>query len=198
MGELVMTYLIGQIKDDTPLLVVAFEEEAKYLGTDQPVLITGVGKVNAAIGLAWALAYSGSRPSLIVNVGTAGGLRDGQGGLHIVSEVIQHDLDTGLLEALTGLRYGAPIALSDRGGVTLATGDTFVSDSAVRVKLAERATLVDMEGYALAAAAAAIGVPIRMVKHVSDDADENATSTWRSALEHSARQLAEWVQANVR
>jgi hypothetical protein len=28
-----------------------------------------------------------------------------------------------------------------------------------------------------------------MVKHVSDNADESATSTWRSAVEHSARQL---------
>lgn len=192
-----MTHLIGQIKDGTPLLVVAFEEEAKYLGTDHPMLITGVGKVNAAISLTQALASSGSKPSVIVNVGTAGGLRDGQGGLHVVSEVIQHDLDTGLLESLTGEIYGAPITLSDRDGVTLATGDTFVSDSAVREKLAQRATLVDMEGYAVAAAASAFSIPIRMVKHVSDSADESATSTWRSALEYSARQLADWVHANV-
>ncbi|NMO49674.1 nucleoside phosphorylase [Actinoplanes sp. TBRC 11911] len=194
-----MTHLIGQITDDAPLLVVAFEEEAKYLGTDHPMLITGVGKVNAAISLTQALASSGSKPSLIVNVGTAGGLRDGdnQSGLHVVSEVIQHDLDTGLLESLTGEIYGAPITLSDRDGVTLATGDTFVSDSAVREKLAQRATLVDMEGYAVAAAAGAFGIPIRMVKHVSDSADESATSTWRSALEHSARQLADWVHANI-
>ena len=193
-----MTYLTGQIKDDAPLLVVAFEEEAKYLRTDHPVLITGVGKVNAAVSLTRALAGSGSKPSLIVNVGTAGGLRDDDGGLHVVSEVVQHDLDTGLLESLTGQVYGAPIVLADRDGVTLATGDTFVSDSAARAKLAERATLVDMEGYAVAAAAAAVGVPIRMIKHVSDNADESATSTWRAALEHSARQLADWVQANIR
>jgi hypothetical protein len=32
------------------------------------------------------LAGRGSKPSLTVNVGTAGGLRDGHGGLHIVSE----------------------------------------------------------------------------------------------------------------
>jgi adenosylhomocysteine nucleosidase len=99
---------------------------------------------------------------------------------------------------LTGQIYGAPITLSDRGGVTLDTGDTFVSDSAARAQLAERATLVDMEGYAVAATATALGVPIRMIKHVSDNADEGASSTWRSALEHSARQLAGWVQTNVR
>lgn len=193
-----MTYLTGQIKDDAPLLVVAFEEEAKYLRTEHPVLITGVGKVNAVISLTQALASSGSKPSLIVNVGTAGGLRDGQGGIHVVSDVVQHDLDTGLLESLTGQVYGAPMLLPDRDGVTLATGDTFISDSAARAKLAERATLVDMEGYAVAATAAALGVPIRMIKHVSDNADESATSTWRSALEHSARQPGDWVLANVR
>ena len=193
-----MTHLVGQIKDHMPLLVVAFEEEAKYLQTEHPVLINGVGKVNAAISLTQAVAGSGTKPSLLVNVGTAGALRDGQGGLHVVSEVVQHDLDTGLLQSLTGEIYGAPIALSDSDGVTLATGDTFISDSEVRAKLAQRATLVDMEGYAVAAAAAAIGVPLRMVKHVSDNADESATSTWRSALEYSARQLADWVHANVR
>ena len=193
-----MTHLIGQIKDNMPLLVVAFEEEAQYLGTDHPILITGLGKVNAATGLTQALAGAAARPSLIVNVGTAGGLRDDQGGLHVVSEVIQHDLDTELLESLTGQIYGAPITLADADGVTLATGDTFISDSEVRDKLARRASLVDMEGYALATAAQAAGVPIRMVKHVSDNADESATSTWRSAVEHSAKQLAEWVHTNVR
>jgi hypothetical protein len=34
--------------------------------------------------------------------------------------------------------------------------------------------------------------------YVSDNADESAISTWRSAVEHSARQLADWVHANVR
>jgi adenosylhomocysteine nucleosidase len=192
------TQLIGQIKDDRPLLVVAFEEEAKYLGDDHPVLITGVGKVNAAISLTQVLAGGGAKPSEIVNVGTAGGLLDDQGGLHVVREVVQHDLDTGLLQSITGEIYGAPITFGDGDGVTLATGDSFISDSDVRARLAQRATLADMEGYAVVAVARAVGIPVRMVKHVSDNADESATSTWRGALEYSARQLADWVHANVR
>ena len=39
--------------------------------------------------------------------------------------------------------------------IVLATGDVFVTDPAVRDRLAERAHLVDMEGYAVAYAARA-------------------------------------------
>ena len=34
--------------------------------------------------------------------------------------------------------------------MVLATGDTFVTDEATRARLATRANLVDMEGYAVA------------------------------------------------
>src|SRR3712207_8189119 len=40
--------------------------------------------------------------------------------------------------------------------------------------LAQRAHLVDMEGYAVAYAASELGVPVRLVKHVSDNADDSA------------------------
>ena len=56
----------------------------------------------------------------------------------------------------------------------LATGDVFVTDPLVRARLAEVASLVDMEGYAVAYACRQFGVPVRLVKHVSDDADEGA------------------------
>ena len=56
----------------------------------------------------------------------------------------------------------------------LASGDVFVADPAVRDPLARRADLVDMEGYAVAYACRRFGVPVRLVKHVSDNADEVA------------------------
>ena len=48
--------------------------------------------------------------------------------------------------------------------------------------LAEHAGLVDMEGYAVAAAAAEHGVPVRMIKHVSDEADDTAFQTWAESV----------------
>ena len=63
----------------------------------------------------------------------------------------------------------------------------------VRDHLAAIADLVDMEGYAVAAAGAMLGVPTRLVKYVSDPADESAGATWVESVDACARVLAEWV-----
>ncbi|MEU7484099.1 nucleosidase [Streptomyces sp. NPDC042319] len=188
--------LIGEIAADRPLLVLALKEEAQFLGADHPVLLTGMGKVNAATALATVLAR-GTRPSGIVNLGTAGALRPGLRGTHVISSVIQHDLDSELLATLTGEVTGAPLDLADLGGPVLATGDSFIADDAARDRLAARAALVDMEGYALAHVAQEAGVPVRLVKHVSDEAGDGADRTWQETLTACARELAAWVTANV-
>ncbi|MEK9518452.1 nucleosidase [Streptomyces sp. NPDC087908] len=188
--------LLGEITADRPLLVLAVKEEAQFLDTSLPVLLTGMGKVNAATALATVLGR-GPRPSGIVNLGTAGALRPGWTGTHVVGTVVQHDLDSPLLATLTGETYGAPLALPDGGDVVLATGDAFISDEAARARLAERAPLVDMEGYALAAAAEPAGVPLRIVKHVSDEAGDGAARTWRESVAECARALADWAAANT-
>lgn len=188
--------LSGEITAGRPLLVLAVKEEAQYLDTDLPILLTGMGKVNAATALSNVLAR-GPRPSEVVNLGTAGALRPGWSGTHVVGTVIQHDLDGELLATLTGETYGAPLTLPAGGDVVLATGDTFVSDEAARIRLAARAALVDMEGYALASAAGLAGVPVRLVKHVSDEAGEGAARSWRESVADCARALAEWAAANT-
>ncbi|MEV4941388.1 nucleosidase [Streptomyces zaomyceticus] len=188
--------LLGKITADRPLLVLAVKEEAQFLETDLPVLLTGMGKVNAATALAIALGR-GPRPSGIVNLGTAGALLPGMSGTHVIGTVVQHDFDGRLLATLTGESYGAPLTLPDGGDTVLATGDTFISDETARARLAEQAALVDMEGYALAHAAAIAGVPLRIVKHVSDEAGEGAARTWRESVAECARALAEWAEANT-
>ncbi|MFF5970221.1 nucleosidase [Streptomyces sp. NPDC012769] len=188
--------LMGEITADRPLLVLAVKEEAQHLDTDLPVLLTGMGKVNAATALATVLAR-GPRPREVVNLGTAGALRPGWTGTHVVGTVVQHDLDGELLATLTGETYGAPLTLPAGGDVVLATGDAFISDEAARERLALRAALVDMEGYALATAAGLAGVPLRMVKHVSDEAGEGAARSWRESVAECARALADWAEANT-
>jgi adenosylhomocysteine nucleosidase len=193
--------LRGELVSGQPLIVVAVPEEAKSLDTSLPVLLTGMGKVNAAAALALTLGR-GPMPSLVVNLGSAGSLRPGLSGLHVVRTVIQHDFATDLLRKLTGVVYGAPITMADGdaaadGTVVLASGDAFIADTTARDVLAKRADLVDMEGYALAAAAASAGVPVSMVKHVTDEADENALRSWRDSVAVSARDLAAWAAANV-
>ncbi|MEV6536648.1 MULTISPECIES: nucleosidase [Streptomyces] len=188
--------LLGEIRSDRPLIVAAVEEEAAHLDGRFPLLVTGMGKVNAAAALALALSR-GERPGEIVNLGTAGALKEGLSGLHEISRVVQHDLDTALLHKISGRVYGAPLTVGAGRGPTLATGDTFVTDSAVRERLALEADLVDMEGYAVATVAQHLDIPVRLVKFVSDSADEDARTTWPEALDHAAGILAGWVEKHI-
>ena len=205
--------LIGTVDAAHPLVVVALEQEARHFVTDFPVLVTGVGKVRAALAVAHALG-AGVRPRELVNVGTAGGLHPGMEGTHEIEVVFQLDFDDPALHAVTGRHDGPPLALSAAtavvpaaadapaapGGVAapvLATGDRFVAGGPLRDRLVRVADLVDMEGYAVAAAGAALGVPTRLVKHVSDPADESAGDTWVEGVDACARVLAEWVGSRL-
>ena len=133
---------------DRPLLVVALEEEAQHLHvSDLPVLVTGVGKVCAAAALASVLARQ--RPSRVINLGTAGGLREGIRGTQVVGRVEQYDL-------------------------------------------------VDMEGYAIAFTAQQFGLPVTLVKEISDPADEGAAKTWRESIDDCAERLGEWLHRELR
>ncbi|MFE0462631.1 nucleosidase [Kitasatospora sp. NPDC058965] len=188
--------LNGTVTADRPLLVLAVAEEAAHLDGDLPVLLTGMGKVNAAAALATVLA-GGPKPSAVVNLGTAGALRPGlDGRTHEIGTVLQHDLDARVLRLLTGRAVGEPLELAADGPV-LATGDLFVSDPVARDRLAEQAHLVDMEGYALASVARRAGVPVRLVKHVSDEAGEGADRVWRETVDDCAKVLAQWVREHL-
>ena len=187
--------LHGRIDPDLPLLVVALEEEAAHLHVHEfPILVTGAGKVNAAVALATTLGEHSPRE--VLNLGTAGALRDGLDGTHEIATITQHDLDDDALHQLTGLHFGQPVQLTDEG-LVLTTGDAFVADPLLRDRLAQSAHVVDMEGYALARAAITAGVPIRVVKHVSDSADDSAARSWRTTVDACAERLGEWVRDNV-
>jgi adenosylhomocysteine nucleosidase len=172
------------------------KEEAEYLPDDVAVLVTGIGKVSAASSLA-AVLSANPLPSEVINLGTAGAVRPCWAGVHTVSRVLQHDFDTDTLRAITGELYGAPLRLNSAGPV-LATGDTFISDESARSRIAERADLVDMEGYAVAAVATQFGGPVRLVKGVSDAAGEGAARTWRESVSECAQVLAGWVAREVK
>lgn len=179
-----------------PLLVVALEDEAQYLHAGElPVLVTGVGKICAASSLAAVLARQ--RPSSLINLGTAGALRDGLRGTHICGKVIQHDFNHEVIKGLTGEDFGEPIGLGVEG-VVLGSGDVFVADGGERESLRERGIdLVDMEGYAVARVGRTFGLPVTLVKEVSDEACQSAGKSWRESLDDCAEKLGEWVRQNV-
>ncbi|MBP2212274.1 putative 5'-methylthioadenosine/S-adenosylhomocysteine nucleosidase [Rhodococcus ruber] len=174
------------------LVVAATKSEAAHVPARYETVITGIGKVHAAVAVTEALArHRLGTPPTVVNIGTAGALHVHHGGLYLPSAVINHDISSEVLRSL-GYPVEDVVELDDGDGTVLATGDSFVSDAQVRDALAARADLVDMEGFAIALAASRMGAPCRLVKHVSDHADETALD-WPARVDASARELAQWL-----
>jgi adenosylhomocysteine nucleosidase len=174
------------------LVVAATAAEAAHVPADLPLVVTGLGKTAAAVATARALAaYDDLRGLTVVNIGTAGALRPGLTGLHVPGVVLNHDINADVVRSL-GYDPEERLELGE-SEVVLATGDVFVTDPVVRDRLALAAHLVDMEGYAVAYAAQSFGVPVRLVKHVSDDADESSMD-WPRRVEASAVELGGWLE----
>jgi adenosylhomocysteine nucleosidase len=176
------------------LIVSATRAEAAHVPEGLPVVVTGLGETAAAVATTRALLESDRTGLTVVNVGTAGALRPGVAGLHEVGTVINHDMNA---DAVRALGYDPQdelvVGTSD---VVLASGDVFVTDPVVRDALAARAHLVDMEGYAVAYACRKMRVPVRLVKHVSDNADASALD-WPDVVAASARVLGAWLESNL-
>lgn len=177
------------------LVVSAVAGEARYVPDGIPVVVTGVGKTAAAVAVSRALAGRDISELVVLNVGTTGALRDGLSGLYLPSMVINHDLNAEAIRAI-GLDPQEELHVEGGDGTVLASGDVFVTDPVVRARLAERAHLVDMEAYGVVYACREYGVPVRVVKHVSDSADEAALD-WLALVDASAKILGEWVTAYV-
>ena len=177
------------------LVISATRGEAKYVPEGVPVVVTGVGKTAAAVATARALAGRDLEDLVVLNIGTTGALRDGLSGLYLPSEVVNHDINAEAIRSI-GLDPEESLKIEDGDGTVLASGDVFVTDPVVRARLAERAHLVDMEGYGVAYACREFGVPVRLVKHVSDSADE-AAMDWPALVDASAKALGEWIRSEL-
>jgi nucleoside phosphorylase len=184
------------VRSDQILVVAATRAEAACVPRHLQVVVTGLGKTAAAVATTRALAGVDPARTLVVNIGTAGALRDGLVGLHLPGTTLNHDMNADAIRAL-GYDPEERLEIDGGDGTVLASGDVFVTDPAVRDALAERAHLVDMEGYAVAYACRRMGVPVRLVKHVSDNADESALD-WPQMVAASAEALGAWLAENLR
>lgn len=161
------------------LIVGAMQEEikqiAEYLKKDHRLLITGVGKVNAAMKLAEMIHQE--RIHAIINLGFAGASGNFHvGDLVLVKETRYHDFDLTFFGYEHGQVPGYPaIFTSDLWWInhiksmfpkikegTLLTGDYFMSQKQ------EGQLLFDMEGAALYHVAHHHHIPIVSIKVVSD------------------------------
>lgn len=177
------------------LLVAALDSEVAAFPSSLPGfdrLITGPGKLQATFALTRALETA--RYDEVVVVGTAGAIVTGlPSRVHDVTEAIQHDVTD--IDGIVGQHVSLPPRVSTGPGLMIATGDHFVDDAAARETIrALGASLVDMEVYAYIWVAQQYGVPIRVLKVVSDEAHDDAIGDWRAAVAACSVQLRERVR----
>ena len=130
----------------TTLVVSATAAEAAHVPTGLEVVVTGIGKTAAAAVTTEALLRRVVDDVMVVNIGTVGALRAGLRGLVLPSTVINHDINGDAIRAL-GYDPLDVLAVDGGDGTVLASGDVFVTDVALRARLASIAHVVDMEGY---------------------------------------------------
>lgn len=179
------------------LLVAALDAElvafpAELPGFDR--LVTGPGKLQGAVALTRAL--EARRYDEILVVGTAGAIDpDLTATVYDVGAALQHDVTD--IDGIVGQHVSLPTVVPlGRDGVMIATGDHFVDDpAAVETIRSLGAGLVDMETYAYAWVAVEFGIPIRVLKAVSDRAQDDAITDWRAAVTACSAQLWEAVRS---
>ena len=155
--------------------VIAMECEADcvrpHLSGDDRLVVSGVGKVNAAAGAMRAILEFGAEE--IVNVGLAGGLKEymSAGEIYEVDSAVEYDFDLSLVNGtapgIKDERSEAAIPVAASGlypHERLATGDSFADEAGEL----HGAGLRDMEGAAIADVCDKNGVRFRSFKMVSD------------------------------
>lgn len=185
------------MSESTTLLVFAHRDEASAFA-DVAHLVTGVGKVNAAVSLSAALAQG--NVDRVVVLGTAGVVGDGADRLSLeeifqIDRAVQHDFSLPSPE----LRPSGAVLLPTHTA-TIATGDVFVQDDGQRAHIAGLgAALVDMETYAFAAVCERFGVPLQVFKIPSDFADSSTTDEdWDTIVFRKSEQLRAFWDSDLR
>lgn len=154
---------------------------------NQPVIccLSGVGKVNAAMTTTLLLEHFPI--DCILNVGTAGGLKDNQKVLDCVlsTRVVEHDFDTSFLDGPEGKgayydanpqllnrvkKVAEEMKISFHEGL-IASGDQFISSNEQINKILTdfpESLCVEMEAGGIAQAASNYGVPFIVLRSLSD------------------------------
>ena len=176
------------------LIVAALESEFFTDKTlNHEIVYSGVGKINATRTLTEQILKN--RPSLVVNVGTAGSLKPDLSGSFVVRDVIEHDMSAEPLASRGSTPFDSTssVLTSDLGNVRCATGDSFVTD--VDPWLIQNSVdLVDMELFAIAKVCNFYGVKWRSLKYVSDYVDENSAENWTSSLEKASSEIERGIK----
>ena len=171
------------------IVVMALNIESGEEFKDIPVLYTGVGKYNAVQKTLEQI--HAMKPSMIINLGSAGSNQHAKGSLVCCTSFIQRDMD---VTALGFSPYQTPfeecilldngIAVEDLPTAVCGSGDSFNTSHTTNDY-----TVSDMEAYALAKLCMQYNIKFLCIKYISDNADDEADSDWQPSLNFGAQQL---------
>jgi adenosylhomocysteine nucleosidase len=178
-----------------------------YEGDGIVLIISGMGFLKGAIALSQVLQkrkHSGNAITRVINYGIAGSLT----GRFVLGEVVRVDrvVKYNPVE-FTKTRFNKffasafpEISLSERSedAVVLATSDhPILTEDDARLA-ARHAHLVDMEGYGYAFVAGTYGIPIQLIKGISDFARKESEDSFRKQVKRTLDSLLAYHIRGVR
>ncbi len=207
--------LAGLMEDKTETRIAsAVIFEGKINGKDVALLQSGIGKAAAALGTTALLQLT--KPDMVINTGSAGGVAKGLkvGDIVISDETRYHDADVTAFGYEKGQLPANPAAfLSDKNLVDLAeeiaqaqgqsvkrglicSGDSFINseEKITAIKLDfPNVVGVEMEATAIAQVCHAFDVPFVVVRAISDAGDGEASMSFDEFLPLAAKQSSALV-----
>lgn len=191
------------MKIEDCLIVVAhpdeLNEDFKNLGEN--LLVTGVGKVNAAYQLTKKLTELKAKnktPKLVINMGSAGSKKHPRCSLVYCHRFIQRDMDCCEFGYEKGVTPGDnhPLVLEhsclieDLPNGICGTGDSFVTTQDVDSQI----DVVEMEAYALAKVCKLEGIDFIAIKYITDGLDESGKDDWRTEVKSSSETMFDYLK----
>ncbi|MDT8390904.1 MAG: hypothetical protein RRC34_10395 [Lentisphaeria bacterium] len=139
-----------------------------YSHGDVVLVLSGIGKANAAAAAAWLITTFA--PRRVINAGAAGatGHDTDLGDIFQIDTVFEFDRPRLRGE---GVETFSPSLIAGPPALRLATQDHTVTSAEERRWVSQFAELVDMEGAAVAGTCDRFGVPAVLIKFVSDTHD---------------------------
>ncbi|UAY76825.1 5'-methylthioadenosine/S-adenosylhomocysteine nucleosidase [Pasteurella canis] len=188
--------------------------EGDIQGKSVALVQSGIGKVAAAMGTTALLQLT--RPDIVINTGSAGGVTAGLnvGDIVISNETIYHDADVTAFGYVKGQLPACPpafvsderlsalaetIALAQGHNVKrglICSGDSFINGGEVLAKIKvdfPNVMAVEMEATAIAQVCHAFNLPFVVVRAISDGGDGEANMSFEEFLPLAAKQSSQIV-----
>ena len=227
-----MIGIIGAMQEEVEQIVAVMDVEreetkasmtfraGKLSGKDVVIVVSGIGKVNAAI--CTQILVDDFKVDYVINTGIAGSLNAAIdiGDIVISSDVLHHDMDAtnfgyplGQVPRMDTLSFPADKHLIEVAKNVCAkvipeigthvgrivSGDQFISDKAVKERITKNFNgfCTEMEGASIAHTAYLNKVPFVIIRAISDKADDSATIDYptfeKQAIANGVKLIKEFV-----